>query len=258
MSFLKGYRISGLRFAGLLALWTGFFAVLPAYGQTLTEQQGDAILEELRQIRQLLEASNRNPAPANVQAAAQRRVVSVNTMGRPVLGERGAPVTIVEFTDYQCPYCNRFFTEVLPGLKQQYLASGQVNLIVKDLPLSFHEFARGAATAAHCAGQQGEYWTMHDMLFSNNTMLQKPFLEAFAEQIGIEPDTFDECMIDADVDALVGRDIAEASRLGITGTPTFVIGRSSGDQVTGVVVRGAQPIDVFRAEIEKLLDDEAL
>ncbi len=248
------------------ALVTAAFAALvllflaappaPAFAQGLSEAQGEAILEELKQIRLLLQRmERRGGTPA---ATARRRqpspTAAVSAKDRPVLGEPDAPLTLVEFTDYQCPFCNRFFKTTLPRLKEKYIDTGQLRLVVKDLPLSFHKNAREAAQAAHCAGDQGRFWAMHDILYENAARLDAGLLPGYAEQLSLDVAAFEQCLASDrhldDIDA----DSAEARRAGVTGTPTFVLGRTTDDVIEGVRIRGAKPYEAFEAEIKKLLE----
>jgi protein-disulfide isomerase len=226
----------------------------PALAEALTEEQGEAIVEELRGIRELLEQIQKQgverPAPAN---AAQTTLAKASTYQRPVLGRNDAPVTLVEFTDYQCPYCSRFVTTTLPTIKSEYIDTGKVRFVVKDLPLAMHPLARKAAIAAHCAGEQDQFWAMHDVLFANNRQLQEQYLTTYAETIGLEMAPFQECLDSGRHRAQVEADEAEASAQGITGTPTFIIGRTTGDAIEGVKLRGAQPVALFREQIDALL-----
>ena len=221
---------------------------------SLTEEQGDAILEELRQIRQVLEKMQQQAAPPpQARTAVQSSRAKASTSNRPVLGADDAPVTLVEFTDYQCPYCSRFFTATLPGIKEKYIDTGKVRLVIKDLPLAMHARARPAAVAAHCAGDQDQFWAMHDILFENNRQLQDEHLAQYAQDIGLDTDVFQECLASKRHDTMIAADVAEASRQGITGTPTFIVGRTTDDVVEGIKLVGAQPIETFRTNIDALL-----
>jgi protein-disulfide isomerase len=136
----------------------------PTVAETqITERQGDAIVNELRQIRQTLEKMQKEQGGAQAGAAPQAGAASpttrakVSTKGRPALGSDNAPVTMVEFADYQCPFCERFFATTLPSLKKEYIETGKIRLVMKDLPLPMHSSARLAALAAQCATEQGKF-----------------------------------------------------------------------------------------------------
>ena len=159
------------------------------------------------------------------------------------LGDPDAPVTIVEFTDYQCPYCARHAAETLPALREQFVESGQVYYVVKDLPLQSHQQAQPAAVAARCAGEQGAYWEMHDALFASQTRwsgdndtAQRVFVD-LAEQLELEEESFSACLESGRFDELVQANLNEALALGANATPFFFI--------DGYPIPGAQPLDLF-------------
>ena len=147
MADRKSHRVNmrtgtnDMRLAVVALLATALIVPVTVSAKPLTEEQGDAILEELRQIRQVLEKMQQQQAapPAQARAAVQSTRAKASTSDRPVLGADDAPVTLVEFTDYQCPFCSRFFTRTLPGFKEEYIDTGKVRLVVKDLPLELWE-----------------------------------------------------------------------------------------------------------------------
>lgn len=110
------------------------------------------------------------------------------------LGMADAPVTVVEFTDYQCPYCLRFVENTFPKLKEAFIDTGKVRWVVRDMPLGFHRNARKAAQAAHCAGEQDKFWEMRSVLFANAKQLEETNLPRYAETIGLNPSEFEECL----------------------------------------------------------------
>ena len=226
-----------------------------ADAEGITQEQADAILTELKQIRLLLEKMQQQGAVqlAPAQIAAQNTRAKASTVNRPVLGADGAPVTLVEFTDYQCPYCSRFFKTTLTSIKKEYIDTGKVRLVVKDLPLAMHPNARSAAVAAHCADDQDHFWAMHDSLFENNRQLQDEHLAQYAQDIGLDTERFQECFGSDRHNSMIEADVAEANGQGITGTPTFIVGRTTDDVVEGVKLRGAQPVEEFRTYIDALL-----
>jgi protein-disulfide isomerase len=168
---------------------------------------------------------------------------------RPTLGAASAPVTIVEYADYQCPFCATWARTIEPQIKQTYIDTGKVRLEWHDMAWMGDE-SRDAANAARCAGDQGQFWAYHDLLFAsqagqNTGAFSKARLEAFARQLGLNTAAFDAC-VDADKygDA-VQADFAEATRLGISGTPAFFI--------NGQRIDGAQPYATFQAAIQAAL-----
>jgi protein-disulfide isomerase len=166
-----------------------------------------------------------------------------------VRGEENAPVVMVEFTDYQCPFCKRAFEQTYPEIKKQYIDTGKVRYLVHDLPLPIHPNAPAAALAARCAGEQGRYWPMHDAIFAGqddwaNGKVDE-LMRQYARGVGVNAGQFNNCYDGAKYQTVVEADAALAARLGATGTPTFFI--------NGRTLVGAQPIAAFKAVIEEEL-----
>jgi protein-disulfide isomerase len=168
-------------------------------------------------------------------------------------GSATAPLTMVEFTDYQCPYCRRFQAEVWPRLKHDYVDTGKLRFIVRDLPLSFHAGAKPAAEAAHCAAEQGKFWPMHDALLAKGAELSAQGLAQQARTLKLDVDRFDGCLASGKYAAAIERNAAQADALGLRGTPAFVIGRVRHGQLTGWPVEGALPYEVFDALLKQAL-----
>ena len=218
----------------------------PASTQGLTRQQGDQILRELRAIRKLLQqqqatAKTRKPAPTRASIKLAQNHLA---LGRP-----DAPVTLVEFTDYQCPFCKQFHDNTFPSLVEHYIKTGKLRYISMDLPLPFHQQARPAANAARCAADQGRFWQMRQLLFANPKALDRTNLIDYAGTLSLDLASFQQCLADKRHDAEIQQDIKTAGEAGFTGTPSFVIGRNRGGQVDGMVLIGAKPL----AEFENLI-----
>jgi protein-disulfide isomerase len=187
--------------------------------------------------------------------------VKVSLDDDPVLGDPNAPVTLVEFSDYECPFCKRHYDQTHAQLKTEYIDTGKVKLVFRDLPLSFHDpLATKEAIAANCAREQGNdqtYYQMHDAIFetttSNGSGMTMDQLYGLAAKVGINQDAFKTC-IDADkYKDEVAKDLADAGNAGASGTPSFVIAKSTGSEVEGKLVVGAQPFAAFKSEIDALL-----
>lgn len=215
----------------------------------ITHQQADEILNELRQIRQLLENGARPSSGTAVEADGKIRM---NLQGRPVLGKPDAPITMVEFTDYQCSFCQRFHTATFPEIRRQYIDTGKVRFISRDFPLEFHSNASRAAEAARCADDQHQFWAMRDQLVANATQLSSGDIEGYAQTLKLDMAAFKSCMASEKYSGAVKSDVAAAAALRIDGTPSFVIGKTTPDGVVGSVVTGALPIDAFTAKFEEL------
>lgn len=242
------YRLA-VMLIGLLPL-AGHTADSPTVSGDATEA---AILEELKAIRQILENIEKQGSKNGKQAPSRPTTATVTIRDKPFMGSELAPVTVVEFTDYQCPYCLRFTKTAFPRLKQDYIDTGKVRWVAHNLPLAFHKDAVKAAQAAHCAGEQDKFWAMRQELFSNPKKLAVPDLPEHAARLGLDIDTFKACLAsDRHLDG-IEQDASDARAMGLTGTPSFVIGRSAGERITGQVVIGAQPLNVFTSAINRLL-----
>jgi len=213
----------------------------------------DAILQELKQIRLILERIDKKTQPAQAKQQATPTTAQLSIKNRPTMGKNNAPITIVEVSDYQCPYCVRFFNNTFSQLKKEYIDTGKAKLVFKNLPLSFHKNARKAAQAAHCAGDQGKYWQMHDTLFQNAKRLDEKYLIEHAQSIQLDEKEFNACLNSKKHLAAIDSDARESNQAGLTGTPSFVIGKTKQDVIKGSIVRGAQPFASLKIIIDKQL-----
>jgi len=245
--------------AGLTPAFSGTETTVPDTSTLANNQDATrAILQELREIRRVLEKIERQGQARPAQRPENPKTASVSIGKENVmLGVADAPVTVVEFTDYQCPFCKRFVETTFPLLKHDFIDTGKVRWIVRDLPLGFHPNANKAAQAAHCAGEQGKLWEMRDTLFRNNANLGIEQLPGYAREIGLDGDAFDACLSSDRYQAQITQDAEEASRIRVTGTPSFVIGKTSGDTVSGQLVIGAQAPTVFSTAIQRILEQTA-
>jgi protein-disulfide isomerase len=213
----------------------------------VTGKQADDMLNELRGIRQLLE---RLTKPGTPEPSAPR-TGKLKLDGGFSLGSSDAPVTMVEFTDYQCSFCRRFHSATLAEIRGKYIDTGKVRLVVRDFPLDMHADAMQAAEAAHCAGDQGKFWAMHDALFSGPGKLGHTDLIDYAEALKLDVGTFRSCLESGKHKPEIQNDMQAASSLQIGGTPAFLIGKTTGGEVTGAIVIGAQPFGVFEAKFKE-------
>lgn len=171
----------------------------------------------------------------------------------PALGKATAPLTMVEFTDYQCPYCRRFQAEVFPKLKHDYIDTGKLRFIARDLPLEIHAAAQPAAEAAHCAGEQGKFWEMHAALLGGARDLADGGIEARARTLGLDLPRFRTCVVQQKYAPLIAAHEREADAVGINGTPGFVIGYAAHGVLTGQRIEGAEPYESFDSYLRQLL-----
>lgn len=163
-----------------------------------------------------------------------------------VRGDPDAPVTIVEWSDFECPFCARFYEQTLPSIEEEYIKTGKVKLVYRDFPLSFHTNAQKAAEAAECAGEQGKYWEMHDMLFAQGVQGGVAGFKQYAKDLGLNTAKFDSCLDSGAMAGEVQKDMADGAAVGIQGTPGFI--------VNGKLVSGAQPFAVFKQVIDAELN----
>lgn len=185
------------------------------------------------------------------QAAPEPEFVDVSEDDDPVLGDPNAPITIIEFSDFECPFCARFYSDAYTQIKENYVDSGDVRIVYRDFPLGFHQRAIPAAIAAECAQEiSGDeaFFDFHDRIFENQNDLSDANLRSHAVAIGLDVAAWDECFADADgsMAAEVDADFQDGQAAGVSGTPTVFI--------NGKKIVGAQPYSVFEAEIEALLN----
>ena len=170
-----------------------------------------------------------------------------------VIGAEDAPVSIIEFSDLQCPYCARYAAQTFPRLRAEYVDTGKVRYAVGDLPLRMHANAMGAAIAARCAGEQGRFWEYRDALFRSRNALGPATYDRLAGEFGLDLPRFEACRNDPAQAGRVRADMALARANGVVSTPAFVIGRLVDGEFRGEVVTGAKPYEYFAAKIDALL-----
>lgn len=216
------------------------------------KQAQDAMRKDIEEIKKAVQSMPAaRPAPPSVQKIDATVPIGSNALK----GEDDATLTLMEFSDFQCPFCGRHFRDTLPRLVKDYVDTGKLRYAFRDFPLEqIHPQAEKAAEAARCAGEQGKFWEMHDQLFANQKALQAEKLAEYAKAVGLDEDDFKECLESGKYAQAVRDDMAAGTKLDIRGTPSFVLGVSSGGQVKdAVLIRGAQSYEAFKAEIDKLL-----
>ena len=215
-----------------------------------------------------LEKEAKTKSEQTTQVAAPQAVPTEDTTPKkvsvdddPVLGDKNAKVTLIEFSDYECPFCKRYFDETYEQIKKAYVDKGKVKIVFRDLPLDFHANAHKQAQAAECVREQGGdtvYFKYHDEIFkrttSNGTGLALDQLSVIAQDLGLNGIALQSCIDSDKYKAEVDKDIADAAKVGGTGTPTFFIGKSSPNGViTGTKLVGAQPFSEFQQIIDQEL-----
>jgi protein-disulfide isomerase len=210
--------------------------------------ENNAILAELRDIHALL-AGQQKPAPA----PDPPQIVTVSIAGAPSLGKTEAPLVLVEFTDFQCPFCIKFQNEVFAQLKTNYVDTGKLRVVSHNLPLAFHTFAGPAARAAICAAEQGKFWPMREKLFAAGHALSSEAINQIVQDLGLDAVVYATCATNQETAAVLLQDGQEAKAAAIEATPSFVLGRAVAGKVTGLKIVGAQPYANFAAQINKML-----
>lgn len=175
-------------------------------------------------------------------------------------GDPNAPITIVEYSDFQCPYCRIFYENTEALLMERYVEPGTVHFIYKSVGGFIGPESKTAAEAAYCAGDQGKFWEMHDVIFANQTgenvgAYNSRRVEAFADAISLDRTQFDECMSSNKYADLTEQDAKDATAAGIQATPSFILSYEVNGETQTRVIQGAQSIDVFAQEIEAALAD---
>jgi protein-disulfide isomerase len=206
-----------------------------------------AIQRDLDEIKRLLQGAR------PVADALPRDPVSI--ADQPSKGEPKATVALIEFSDYQCPFCGRYTKDTWPQIESEYVSTGKIKYVFRDMPLEFHKNAFKAAEASHCAGEQGKYWEMHALLFENQAALAPEQLGGYAKSLGLKEAAFQQCLDSGKFAAEIRKDMADASTAGITGTPSFLVGIVQPDGRVKIARKlvGAKPYAEFKAAFDSLL-----
>lgn len=208
--------------------------------------------KDVTAIKQLLQSLR---APQQRRQRVQDVDLLMDVAQEPFKGDANAPLTLVELSDFQCPFCGRHVKKVMPEIMKNYVSTGKLRYVVRDFPLAFHKDAGKAAEAAHCAGKQGKYWEMHELLFDNPKALGAEHLPGYAAQLTLDADAFNACLEGGEFTQKIKTSQAEGSKAGVTGTPTSFLGRTQADGKVKLTKRitGAQPYPVFQQAIDAML-----
>ena len=224
-------------------------------GQTSLEKEISGIKKELADIKKELGEIKSLLKGSTQTQARQETISTVSIVNKPTLGRQDAPVTMVEFSDYECPFCKQYFSTVYPILKKDYVDAGKLRIVFRDFPIAgLHPRAKKAHEAAHCAGEQGQYWKMHDTLFENSGNLSVAALQRYAEMSGLEVRNFNDCLNSGKYSRRLDEELAEGAGAGVRATPTFFIGPTGlGEKISGKMLVGAQSLARFRELIDEML-----
>lgn len=173
-----------------------------------------------------------------------------------VRGQANAPVTLIEYSDFTCGYCLKFFKETWPRIQARYVDTGKVRFLYRDYPRADQGPGVEAATAARCAGAQGKYWAMHDRLFAEGGRLEKTVYLRHAAALGLDQPAFERCLKDGRYTKAIFTDREEANRWGFHGTPGFILMQTASEPTEkkpAIAIPGAFPFDMFAEEIDRLL-----
>ena len=247
-STFNGLIIGLIVIVGIAAFFAGSYTSNLNSNQ-ITEEDLDQALSKLE--LKLLQ----NQLPTK-QAAEPVKISADND---PIIGNPDAPITIIEFSDFQCPFCARFNAQTLPSILEEYIDQGKVKLVFRDFPIqSIHPNALPASVAAECANDQNKFKEMHDILFEKQSEWNKletaetlSLFSQYASNFEIDQETFDSCLTSGKHIAEIKKDLEDGREYGVTGTPGFFVGN---DQIGFVELKGAQPFESFKKVIDAQLD----
>jgi protein-disulfide isomerase len=210
-----------------------------------TQQQ--QILDSLDDLKKMLKGPGQ---------PALKPPATMGLAGEPFKGQGTATLAIMEYADFQCPFCRHFEHDVYPQIRENYIDTGKVKYFHRDMPLPFHQGALPAARAAHCASEQGKFWEMHDSLLGDGASLSAADIDERAGKLGLNVSKLDECIASDRFADIIQRSVTEANQMKISGTPTFIIGtldsRGTVMSVKKTVV-GANPFEAFKEALDALL-----
>src|SRR5262245_4458576 len=238
----------------VVALGLAVFTSTSLSAQSL-QQQNEQILNELKATRQLLEKragplgapGPGAPVPTQAAALVDDKVKLANVVGY-AIGKPDAPLTMVEFTDLQCPFCRQFHVTTYEQIKKEWIDTGKLRYISRDFPLdSIHPYAVGAANASRCAADQGKFWEMRHTILVNNATMNPAVVDTCKQDLKMNVNAFKQCGASAATKFLteMQKDLGDATSVGVSGTPTFVIGRTAANGLDGVRLVGVQPYAMF-------------
>ncbi len=243
----KGLVIGLIVAVGVAAFFAGAYASNLNSNQITEEDLNSAIAKlELKMLQNQLPTEQPKP------------LVKISADNDPIIGDPNAPITIIEFSDFQCPFCARFHVQTLPSIMDEYIEQGKVKLVFRDFPIqSIHPNALPAAVAAECANDQGKFKDMHDILFDNQNQWNKQettdvltTFSQYAKEIQLEQETFDSCLTSGKHIDEIRKDLQDGRDYGVSGTPGFFVGN---DEVGFIELKGAQPFESFKKVIDAQL-----
>ena len=215
------------------------------------QQAVTALSKEINELSSLLRIVL-PPSPVADIAPAELDIAKAAVRGRST-----AKVVLIEFTDFECPFCSQHSRTSFVDIQRQFVESGQIQYVVRNLPLEgLHAHAFKAAEAAECAKEQGKYWEMHDRLFAKQQALSTADLLTYAKDLELNVEEFQACLTEGKTTPIVREDLSEAQRFGLTGTPAFLVGemRPNGRVLVTKKLTGAQPFPIFDATLRTAVE----
>lgn len=246
-SAFNGLIIALIAVVGIAAFFAGSYASLNS-NQLDQEDLDEAIAKvELKMLQKQL--PSKQPTLS----------VKISIDDDPIIGNADAPITIIEFSDFQCPFCARFHTQTLPLILEEYIKEGKVKLVFRDFPIqSIHPNALPASIAAECANEQSKFKEMHDVLFENQNEWNKQdtvdaltLFSQYAAEMKLDQEIFDACLTSGKYIEEIRNDLDDGRNYGVSGTPGFFVGN---DHIGYVELKGAQPFESFKKIIDAQLD----
>jgi protein-disulfide isomerase len=246
-STFNGLIIALIAIVGVASFFAGSYISLNS-NQITQEDLDDAIAKlELKTLQ--------NQLPAKQPTTP----VKISIDDDPIIGNTNAPITIIEFSDFQCPFCARFYTQTLPLILEEYIQEDKVKLVFRDFPIqNIHPNALPASVAAECANEQSKFKEMHNALFENQNEWNKQetadalaLFSKYASEMELDQNVFDACLNSGKYIEEIRNDLDDGREYGVSGTPSFFVGN---DQIGYVELKGAQPFESFKKIIDAQLD----
>jgi len=247
-STFRGIVIGIIITVGIAAFFTGSYTSNLNSDQVSQKELQDAISKLELKILQKQLPTSQLPSP-----------VIISADNDPIIGDPNAEITIIEFSDFQCPFCARFNTQTLPSIFEEYISQGKVKLVFRDFPIqSIHPNALPASVAAECANEQGKFKEMHDKLFDNQNQWNKQetidalsLFKQYALEMKLDSKIFESCLDNGKYIDEISKDLKDGQDYGVSGTPGFFIGN---EKIGYVELKGAQPFESFKKVIDEQLD----
>jgi len=213
------------------------------------KQNQQLIIKELQAIKSLLSSLPMRPQEVDI------RGMEIDLSGKPVIGKSASHLVMIEFSDYQCPFCGQYARETFPKIKELYVNTNKMDYAMIDMPLPIHNLASKAAEAVHCGEDQGKFWEMHEQMMVKQDMLDK--LSSYATNLSLSLPQYEECLNSGKHAKRVAAEVEMAAKFGITAVPGFILAArdpQNPSKAKGIIaLRGAMPLEMFQKEIDQAL-----